>query len=191
MCIRDRQKTIDTVKATKLRPIATFMIGNPNENINDLLETVDFWIRNNIEVDPFICTPYVGSPLFFDYKKYIFEQYDERLKIIYEKRKDGEEVDIEKEKIDSWELDALDKFMTECGNATDYTATVSQCFSVPELFALKRLMYKHDTRRMIQFAHKRYNETGLEQWNVSEKWQKYDPRYIAKQEISEKIKVSK
>ena len=113
------------------------------------------------------------------------------MKIIYEKRKDGEEVDIEKEKIDSWELDALDKFMTECGNATDYTATVSQCFSVPELFALKRLMYKHDTRRMIQFAHKRYNETGLEQWNVSEKWQKYDPRYIAKQEISEKIKVSK
>ena len=184
------QKTIDTVKATKLRPIATFMIGNPNENMNDLLETVDFWIRNNIEVDPFICTPYVGSPLFFDYKKSILEQYDERLKIIYENQVNGINIDIEKEKIDRWELDALDKFMTECGNATDYTATVSQCFTVPELFALKRLMYKHDTRRMIQFAHKRFNEPGLEHWKISDKWKKYDPRYIAEQDLSEKIKIS-
>ena len=99
-------------------------------------------------------------------------------------------IDIEKEKIDRWELDALDKFMTECGNATDYTATVSQCFTVPELFALKRLMYKHDTRRMIQFAHKRFNETGLEHWKISDKWRKYDPRYIAQQDLSEKIKIS-
>ena len=81
--------------------------------------------------------------------------------------------------------------MTECGNAKDYTATVSQCFTIPELFALKRLMYKHDTRRMIQFAHKRFSESGLEQWKVSDKWQKYDPRHIAKQEIFEKIKISK
>ena len=49
-------------------------------------------------------------------------------------------------------------------------------------------MYKHDTRRMIQFAHQRYEQTGLEQWKVSEKWKKYDPRYIAEQEIIEKIK---
>src|SRR4029077_15455843 len=76
------QQTIDTVKKAKLTPLATFMIGNPHENINDLLETVMFWIKNDIEVDPFICTPYVGSPLFFDYKDFLLQQYDERLKMI-------------------------------------------------------------------------------------------------------------
>ena len=35
---------------------------------NDLMETVDFWIQNGAEIDPFICTPYVGSPIFYDNK---------------------------------------------------------------------------------------------------------------------------
>ena len=52
------QTTIDTLKQEKMTPITTFMIGNQNENINDLMETVDFWIQNGAEVDPFICTPY-------------------------------------------------------------------------------------------------------------------------------------
>ena len=59
------QKTIDEIKKINLRPLTTFMIGNPTENINDLMETVDFWIKNNIEIDPFICTPYpeyLGRP---------------------------------------------------------------------------------------------------------------------------------
>ena len=60
------QKTVDAIKNVGLRPLATFMIGNEHEDINDLLETVDFWIKNNIEVDPFICTPYVGSPIFYN-----------------------------------------------------------------------------------------------------------------------------
>ena len=45
------QKTIDTVKSARLTPLTTFMIGNPHENINDLMETVTFWIQNDIEVE--------------------------------------------------------------------------------------------------------------------------------------------
>ena len=71
------QKTVDAIKNVGLRPLATFMIGNEHEDINDLLETVDFWIKNNIEVDPFICTPYVGSPIFYNNKDFVLEQYDE------------------------------------------------------------------------------------------------------------------
>ena len=71
------------------------------------------------------------------------------------------------------EIRALDKFMRECGDATQYTATVSQYFTIPELFALKQFMYKHDTRRMLQMAHQRYDQTGLEQWNHDQKWAKY------------------
>ena len=119
-------------------------------DINDLLETVDFWIKNNIEVDPFICTPYVGSPIFYNNKDFVLEQYDERLKL----SKDDLTIDqkIRKE----WQLEALDKFMKECGDATLYTATVSKNFTIPDLIALKRFMYKHDTGRMIKMAHQRF-----------------------------------
>ena len=50
--------------------------------------------------------------------------------------------------------------MTECGDATKYTATVSQYFTIPELFAMKEFMYKHDTTRLLQMAHQKYDETG-------------------------------
>ena len=160
------QTTIDEIKKIEMRPLTTFMIGNAHENINDLMETLTFWIRNGIEVDPFICTPYIGSPIYYNNKKIILEQYDERLKI-FDKTIIGEE------QIKKWELEALDKFMKECGDATQYTATISQYFSIPELFAIKRFMYKHDFRRLLQFAHQRFEQTGLEQWKHSEKWNSY------------------
>ena len=179
------QKTLDTIQSSGLRPITTFMIGNAHEDINDLMETVDFWIQNDAVVDPFICTPYVGSPIFYENSDYILGQYDERIKLV----NDGK-FKADPESVKSWKLQAMDKFMKECGDAFDYTATISQNFSIPELFALKRFMYKHDTRRMLQWAHQRYKETGLEQWKVSDKWKKYDPVKIAEQELAEKIDIN-
>ena len=179
------QKTIDAIKQVGLQPIATFMIGNPHENINDLMETVEFWIKNNIIVDPFICTPFVGSPLYYDYKDFVLQQYDERLKLVH----NNPNHNVDKETIRKWKLEALDKFMKECGNATDYTATVSQYFTIPELFALKRFMYKHDTARMLKMAHERYEQTRLEQWNHSEKWTKYCDVCKAKEELSPRPQV--
>ena len=160
------QKTVDTVKASKLTPLATFMIGNPHEDINDLMETVMFWIKNNIEVDPFICTPYVGSPLYYNYKNFVLAQYDKRLDLYNDKN-------IDKDTLKKWELNALDKFMRECGDATQYTATVSKYFTISELYALKHFMYKKDVRRILQMAHQRYDETGLEQWHHNSKWSQY------------------
>ena len=178
------QKTIEAVKSAGLTPLATFMIGNPHENIDDLMETVDFWIRNNIEVDPFICTPYVGSPLYFMYKDHLLQQYDERLKLVTGNQ------NFDKEIIRKWELYALDKFMSECGDALQYTATVSQYFTIPELFALKQFMYKKDTRRMLQMAHQRFDQTGLEQWHHDEKWAKYCEICKAKDELNPRIRIS-
>lgn len=178
------QKTIDEIKKINLRPLTTFMIGNAHENINDLMETVDFWIKNNIEIDPFICTPYVGSPIYYNNRDFVLQQYDERLKFA------ANNPSIDKSIIKEWELSALDKFMKECGDATLYTATVSKYFTIPELIALKRFMYKHDTRRMLQMAHQRYDQTGLEQWNHEEKWNKICPVCLAKEEVSLKLKIS-
>jgi radical SAM superfamily enzyme YgiQ (UPF0313 family) len=160
------QKTIDEIKKVSMRPLTTFMIGNAHENMDDLMETLTFWIRNGIEVDPFICTPYIGSPIHYNNRKSILEQYDERLRIF-------DKTMISENQIKEWELEALDTFMKECGDATQYTATVSQYFSIAELFAIKRFMYKHDHRRLLQFAHQRFEQTGLEQWKHSEKWKDY------------------
>ena len=178
------QMTIDTIKAAKMTPLTTFMIGNPHENINDLMETVDFWIQNGAEIDPFICTPYVGSPIFYEYKDYLLKQYDSRLKLVM----DGK-YEINKELLKKWKLQALDQFMTECGDALKYTATVSQYFTIPELFSLKEFMYKHDTRRMLQMAHQKFDETGLEQWKHDSKWEKYCEYCQAKSELDELIKI--
>jgi len=172
------QKTVDTIKKVKMTPITTFMIGNPHENINDLMETVDFWIQNNVTIDPFICTPYVGSPIFYDNKDFILQQYDPKLKLI-----DNGDYTVSPSVLKKLKLNALDKFMKECGDALNYTATVSQYFTIPELFALKHFMFTHDTKRMLEWAHQRYEETGNEQWKVSEKWEKYDPIQQAKKEL--------
>ena len=173
------QKTLDTLKQEKLTPLTTFMIGNPHENIDDIMETVDFWIENNAEIDPFICTPYVGSPIFYDNKDFILQQYDERLKFV------NNNDNFDKELVKQWKLSALDKFMKECGDAFQYTATISQYFTIPELFAIKNFMYRHDTTRLLKMAHNRYDESGKEQWNHSKKWYKYCQVCQAKQEINE------
>jgi len=176
------QKTIDTLKAAKMTPITTFMIGNMHENIDDLMETVDFWILNGATIDPFICTPYVGSPIFYDNKDFLLQQYDTKLKLIAEGK--GK---VDEKTLHEWKMSALDKFMTECGDATKYTATVSQYFTIPELFALKEFMYKHDTTRILQMAHQKYDETGLEQWKHDKKWEKYCEVCNSKNELSLKI----
>lgn len=162
------EKTIEAIKQAKMTPITTFMIGNPHENIDDLMETLDFWIKHDAVIDPFICTPYVGSPLLYDNKDYVLQQYDERLRIVNEGNHRVDETTLKK-----WKLDALDSFMKDCGDAFQYTATVSQYFTVPELFAIKKFMYEHDTRRLLQWAHQRYEQTKLEQWKHSQKWNKY------------------
>ncbi|MBT4325782.1 MAG: B12-binding domain-containing radical SAM protein [Candidatus Nitrosopelagicus sp.] len=160
-------KTIYAMKEAGLTPISTFMIGNFHENIDDLMETVYFWMEHGIECDPFICTPYVGSPIYYNNKTFILQQYDERLRLVKGKE------DQYRDEIAKWELEALDKFMGECGNATDYTATVSQYFTIPELMAIKQFMHKKEVSRLLQMAHRRFEETGLPQWDHDEKWSKF------------------
>ena len=96
----------------------------------------------------------------------VLQQYDDRIRILKENEEEHKEL------LHEIRLKSMDKFMKECGNATDYTATISEYFTIPELFALKQFMYTHDTRRMIQMANQTYEETKLPQWKISEKWEK-------------------
>ena len=38
--------------------------------------------KNYAKIEPFICTPYVGSPIFYNNKDKILEQYDYRLSFV-------------------------------------------------------------------------------------------------------------
>jgi hypothetical protein len=149
------------------------------------METLDFWIQNGASVDPFICTPYVGSPIYYDNKDFILEQYDERLKLI-----NNGTHSIDEKTLKEWKLAAVDTFMKDCGDAFQYTATISQNFTIPELFALKNFMYTQDASRMLQMAHQRYELLGAEQWNHSKKWDKYCPVCKAKIELEQRIQMS-
>ena len=178
------QKTIDTIRQSELKPITTFMIGNEHENIDDLMETVDFWIQNDAVIDPFICTPYVGSPIFYNNKDYILGQYDERINLV-----NNGDYQVDESVLKKWKLNALDKFMKECGDAFQYTATVSKYFTIPELFAIKNFMYTHDVRRLLQWSHQRFEETNLPQWKHSAKWKKYCKVCQAREEISHECSI--
>ena len=179
------QTTVNTLKEANMSVISTFMIGNPNENIDDLMETVDFWIQNQAAIDPFICTPYVGSPIFYDNTNFILGQYDPRIKLATEKNAVVNQDDLKK-----WKLSALDRFMKECGDAFQYTATVSKNFTIPELFALKHFMYMHDTKRFLEWSHQRYDETKLPQLKHDPKWSKYCSVCKAENELLAKIQVN-
>ena len=55
------QRSIDLLNQGGITPSMTFMVGNPNEDINDVLETVDFFIKNDAIVDP-VMFAHAGLP---------------------------------------------------------------------------------------------------------------------------------
>ena len=63
--------------------------------------------------------------------------------------------------------------MKECGDATQYTATVSKNFTIPELIAIRQFMTEHDTTRLLKMAHQKYDQTKQDQWKHSPKWEQY------------------
>ena len=100
---KNNQDAVDIMKRQGMEPIMTFMVGNPNEDINDILETTDFFVKNNLACDPFICTPYPGTKLFIDYEQQILEQFDERLAEVKNLPKGS----IDKELVQQWKDNAL------------------------------------------------------------------------------------
>ena len=168
---KHEQIAVDTMVKNGLNPVATFMLGNPTETVDDLLETVMFWIKNRIEVDPFICTPYPGSAYFYKYRRKIEEQYDYRLE--YVKDKPGL-VNPEQEK--EWRLAALDRFLNDLDDATVLTATISEVYHYGDLLAFRNLMHMKDMGRILKFAHYR-------NFPHQDKWKQWCPVCKAQEEL--------
>ena len=168
------QNAIDIMKRQGMEPIMTFMLGNPHEDINDILETTDFFVKNNLACDPFICTPYPGTKLFLDYEDQILEQFDERLAQV----KDLPKGSIDEKTIGRWKDNALDRFLSSLDDADVLSAHVSQVFNHHDLLGLKALMFSHDIPRILKVAH-------LRNWPHDKKWDERCPVCNAKKELDE------
>ena len=174
--VAHNQKAIDIMQQNGVAPHMTFMVGNANEDINDVLETVSFFIKNNAIVDPFICTPYPGTKIFMDNEDFILSQYDERLELI----RNGTVSNISNEKIKIWKEEALEKFLNSLNNAYDYSCTVSKHFDFGDLIAIKYFMKNHDIPKLLKLAH-------LRGWPHVQKWNSECPVCIANEEVTLKI----
>ena len=166
------QQAVDILKEGGISPVMTFMVGNPHEDINDVLETVEFFKKNNAIIDPFICTPYTGTKIFMDYQDFILEQYDERLSLI----KKSPNPEISPEQIQKWKDEALEKFLLSLNNASDYSCTVSQIFDFADLLAIKYFMREQDFSRLLKLSHMRG-------WKHKQKWITECPVCQAEKEV--------
>ena len=173
------QRSIDILKAGGISPAMTFMVGNPNEDINDVLETVAFFIKNNAIINPFICTPYPGTKIFMDYQDFILEQYDERLALL----KKSPNPTIPEEQIKKWKDEALEKFLLSLNNASDYSCTVSKHFDFADLISIKYFMHQQDVGKLLKLAHMR-------RWSHEKKWNELCPVCQAEKEIALKTITS-
>jgi radical SAM superfamily enzyme YgiQ (UPF0313 family) len=172
------QNAVDIMKRQGMEPVMTFMVGNPNEDINDVLETTDFFIKNNILCKPFICTPYPGTKIFLDYQDMILGQFDERLIQI----KDLPDGYIDKKLIEEWKLEALKKFLVALDDADVLSAYVSQVFNHADLLGIQTLMYDKDMTRLLKLAH-------LRNWSHQDKWKKFCPVCEAKDSLSQLVQI--
>ena len=176
---KNNQDAVDIMKRQGMEPIMTFMLGNPHEDVNDILETTDFFIKNNLSCDPFICTPYPGTKLYLDYEQQILEQFDERLAEV----KNWPEGSIDKELLAQWKEQALDKFLSSLDDADVLSAHVSQVFNHHDLLGLKALMFSHDMPKILKVAHMR-------NWSHDKKWVEHCPVCTAKNEISQLSQIN-
>lgn len=174
----DNQNAIDILKSRGIAPSMTFMVGNQNEDINDVLETVMFLIKNKVTVNPFICTPYPGTKIFMDNQDFILEQYDERLAILNK----SPNPQISQDQIKKMKDETLQKFLLSLNNATDYSCTVSKHFDFADLIAIKHFMHMCDTDKLLKLAHMRG-------WEHQKKWDAICPVCKAENEIAIKTTI--
>ena len=176
---KNNQDAVDIMKRQGMEPLMTFMLGNPHEDVNDILETTDFFVKNNLSCDPFICTPYPGTKLYLDYEQQILEQFDERLAEVKNLPKGS----IDEDLIAQWKERALDNFLSSLDDADVLSAHVSQVFNHHDLLGLKALMFAHDMPKILKVAHMR-------NWSHDKKWVEHCPVCTAKNEISQLSQIN-
>jgi anaerobic magnesium-protoporphyrin IX monomethyl ester cyclase len=133
--------------AAKITPIMSFILGFPEETIEDVIATTQFFIDNQINCGPFLLQPYPGTVLFEKYKdKIIAEQLTEEEKEILDKHAMLEATANDFRIRD----DALKRWIFSLDDAVKISCNISQ-FSDMELLGLKQAMEFWDIKRLKAF----------------------------------------
>lgn len=66
---------IEATHTAQVNPIMSFIVGFPNEDIDDVIATAQFFIDNQIHCDPFYLQPYPATAYYDEYKDKIIEQH--------------------------------------------------------------------------------------------------------------------
>jgi radical SAM superfamily enzyme YgiQ (UPF0313 family) len=106
-----------------IRPIPNQMMGFPSEDFESLYDSMRSWQQLGIVCKPFFVTPYPGCEWYALYKDKILAQYD------------GD----------------LERFISDLGDATDITVSISENFDVVELYGLRELMIRGEFDKMRKF----------------------------------------
>lgn len=117
--VEEMQRAIDMCRRVGITPVMTFMEGYPGETLQHVLNTVEFWVRNNVYTRPFFITPYPGTEMFDEYREEILRQWD------------GD----------------LEEFLMELGDATKLVVNLTG-WSDAELLGIRELMVSHDLKRL-------------------------------------------
>lgn len=125
------QDAIDNTMKAGVNPIMTFMVGHPSDSLESVYDTIQFFIRNQINCVPFFCTPYVGTQLYEKHKDKILEQYD------------GD----------------LEAYVTALDDATQFCVNLTK-WNDAELIGLKDMMARCDLRALKRFAELKNEKVG-------------------------------
>lgn len=117
------QAAVDATIRAEMNPLMTFMIC-PEDDITSILRTVNFWIQNQVKIEPFFCTPYPATELYEKNKDIILKQYN------------GD----------------MNKFLCALDDATKLVANLNPHFTNVDLLGLRQLMIDHDIEGIKRFA---------------------------------------
>ena len=105
---------------TGIIPIPNIIIGFPEDTYEGIRETVRCLIDLGIHAKPHFATPYPGSEWYYKYKDDIIRQYN------------GD----------------LEAFVSDLGDASKITASISHVFSPVELLGLQQIVATRDMKRL-------------------------------------------
>lgn len=124
------EKAVNETFRAETNPVMSFMCGYPDETVDDILLTIEFWMKTDYHAKPFFITPYPNTELFKKYKKRILDQH-----------RIGNESDLK----------ALDNFLSKLGDATDLAANISP-WDDPTLLGLRELATNREMERIRRWA---------------------------------------
>jgi hypothetical protein len=161
----------------------SFIIGFPHTTIDDLIGDAQFFLNNQIYVNPFFLTPYPGSKLYTEYKDRIIEQamtpeekgfFETPTVTTYKTLSthgyigytiaDGKEItqsslnkniDVIKGKIRDV---ALERWIASLDDATKLSVNLTEDFNDVELAGLRYMLNTWDIPRLTKFKKQRESE---------------------------------